>query len=143
MFFLVKKSKKSLKKKVVRNFLKKNKFDFFSRFFQQMSSKLFQRDTKQLRKNIEQFFRNMFFFVKKSKKSSKKKSCSNFFDKFKIFYFFEFFSKNVLKTLLGGKETIRKKYRIAFEIFWKHMVFLDFACPSTRPWPIHHSSIRQ
>ena len=33
----------------------------------------------------------------------------------KIFIFFEFFSENVLKSLLGGRETTRKKYRIVFE----------------------------
>ena len=63
---------------------------------------------------------------------------------FQIFYiinflfFFEFFSENVLKTLLRGRETTRKKYRIVFEKFLKYVIFFDFGCPSpiTHPSPI-------
>ena len=50
-------------------------------------------------------------------KIAEKKIVRNFFDKIKILFFFEFFSENVLKTLLRGRETTRKKYRIVFEIF--------------------------
>ena len=35
----------------------------------------------------------------------------------KISFFFDFFSENVLKSLLSGQETTRKKYRIVFEKF--------------------------
>ena len=54
--------------------------------------------------------------MKKNRKNHWKKSCANFFDKY-IFFFFDFFSENVLKTLLRGRETTRKKYRIVFEKF--------------------------
>ena len=54
----------------------------------------------------------MIFF----REIAEKKSCSKFFDKFNFFLiFFEFFSENVLKTLLKGRETIRKKYSLVFE----------------------------
>ena len=72
-----------------------------------------------------------------------KKSCSKFFDKFNFFYFFRvFISENVLKCILRGKETTRKKYRIVFEKFFKYVIFFDFACP---PITTHHPSppIRQ
>ena len=52
----------------------------------------------------------------------------------KKYIFFEFFTENVLKTLLRGRETTRKNYRVVFEKFFKYVVFFDFACPST----IHH-----
>ena len=73
------------------------------------------------------------------KKLLKKKLCEIFWQ-IKKFYFFEFFSENVLKTLLRGRETTRKKYRIVFEKCWKYMIFFDFACPPIRP-SIHHPSI--
>ena len=75
----------------------------------------------------------------KSKKSLKK-NCSKFKKNHKNFIFFELFQENVLKTLLRGRETTRKKYRIVFEKFLKYMIFFDFRCPS-----IHHppSTIRQ
>merc|ERR1711955_26312 len=53
----------------------------------------------------------------KNKENSQKKVVRNFLTNLKIFIFFEFFSENVLKTLLRGKETTRKKYRIVFEKF--------------------------
>ena len=59
----------------------------------------------------------------------------------KNLFFFEVFRENLLKTLLIGLETTRKKYRIVFEKFLKYMIFFDFRCPS-----IHHpppSTIRQ
>ena len=43
--------------------------------------------------------------------------------KIKFDFFFDFFSENVLETLLRGRETIRKKYRIVFEKFLKNMLF--------------------
>ena len=54
----------------------------------------------------------------KIKKSKKKKS--TFFEKKKI----EYFSENVLKTLLGRREAFRKKYGAVFEKSPKNMVFL-------------------
>merc|ERR1712055_492900 len=45
----------------------------------------------------------------------KKKIVRNFLTNLKFFIFFEFFSENILKTLLRGRETTRKKYRIVFE----------------------------
>merc|ERR1711955_184073 len=91
------------------------------------------RGRETTRKKYRIVFEKFTFFEKKMKKSLKKKSCSKFFDKFKIFYFFEFFSENVLKTLSRGKETTRKKHRIAFEKCWKYTIFFDFACPSFHP----------
>ena len=65
-------------------------------------------------------------------KKSLKKKCAKF-KKNHTFFFFEVFRENVLKTLLRGRETTRKKYRIVFEKFLKYMIFFDFRCPS-----IHH-----
>ena len=55
---------------------------------------------------------------------------------FWTFFFFKFFSENVFKTLLRGKETTRKKYRIVFEKYdfliknrknrWKKKVVRNF-----------------
>ena len=53
----------------------------------------------------------------KNREIAEKKIVRNFLDKIKILFFFEFFSENVLKTLLRGRETTRKKYRIVFEKF--------------------------
>ena len=73
----------------------------------------------------------------KIEKIAEKKVVRNFLKKIKFDIFFEFFTENVLKTLLGGKETFRKKYRIVFEKFFKYVIFFDFACPSiTHPSPI-------
>ena len=69
----------------------------------------------------------------------KKKIVRNFLTNLKFFIFFEFFSENVLKTLLRGRETTRKKYRIVFEKFLKYVIFFDFGCPSP---PITHPSIQ-
>ena len=52
--------------------------------------------------------------------------------------FFEFFTKTVLKTLLRGREIVRKNYGIVFEKFPKIMFFL---LPRARPpstTTIHH-----
>ena len=51
----------------------------------------------------------------KIEKIAEKKVVRNFLTNLKIFIFFEFFSENVLKTLLRGRETTRKKCRIVFE----------------------------
>ena len=53
----------------------------------------------------------------KIEKIAEKKVVRNFLKNLKIFIFFEFLSKNVLKPLLKGRETTRKKYRIVFEKF--------------------------
>ena len=55
--------------------------------------------------------------LKKSKKFLKKKLFEIFWEIYFFYIFFKFFSENVFKTLLGGKKTIRKKYRIVFEKF--------------------------
>ena len=41
-------------------------------------------------------------------KSMKKNIVRNFLQKIKILFVFDYFSENVLKTLLRGKETIKK-----------------------------------
>ena len=60
-------------------------------------------------------------------------------EKFPI-YFFLNIPKDVFKSLLRGRETIKKKYREVLEKFPKNMVFW------TSKWPVHPSvrpSIRQ
>ena len=107
---MVKKSKKSLKKKVVRNFLKKMKFDFFE-FFSENVFKTLLRVRETTRKKYRILFEKYVFLVKKSKKSSKKKKVvRKNLKNLKFFIFFEIFSENVLITLLGGRETSKKKY---------------------------------
>ena len=46
---------------------------------------------------------------------SSKKKLAKFFDKNKIRFFFDFFSKDVFITLLRGPKTMRKIYRVFFE----------------------------
>ena len=82
-----------------------------------MSLKIFLGASKELGKNIEIVFEKVTFNDKKNEKSQKKKVVRNFLTNLKIIIFFEFFSENVFKTLLRGKETTRKKYRIVFEKF--------------------------
>ena len=41
----------------------------------------------------------------------------NFLKNSKTCYFFDFFGKDVLKSLLRGAKTIRKKYQVVFEKF--------------------------
>ena len=41
----------------------------------------------------------------------------HFLKNLKIVIFFDFFSEDVLKTLLRGPKTIRKKYQVVFEKF--------------------------
>ena len=50
-------------------------------------------------------------------KNRRKLTCSKFFEKFKNCFFFEFFAEDVLKSLLRGPKTIRKKYQVVFEKF--------------------------
>ena len=54
---------------------------------------------------------------KKFEKITKKKDVRFFLKILKFLIFLEFFSENVLKTLLRGKESTRKKCRIVFEKF--------------------------
>ena len=61
----------------------------------------------------------------KNREIDEKKIVRNFLQKIKILFFFEFFSENVLKTLLRGKETTRKKCRIVFEKCWKYLIFFE------------------
>ena len=106
--FLIKKSKKSLKK--VRNFLTNFKFFIFFEFFSEYVFIALLRVCETTRKNYRIFFEKYTFFDKKSKKSLQKKIVQFFLQKIEILFFFEFFSENVFKTLLKGKETTRKKY---------------------------------
>ena len=81
----------------------------------------------------------------KNRKNRWKKIVRNLKKIIKILFFFELFQENVLKTLLRGRETTRKKYRIVFEKFLKYMIFFDFRCPSIHHPPppsttIHHPS---
>ena len=41
----------------------------------------------------------------------------NFLKNLKIVIFFDFFAEDVLKSLLRGPKTIRKKYQVVFEKF--------------------------
>ena len=50
-------------------------------------------------------------------KNRPKLTCSKFFEKFKNCFFFDFLAKDVLKSLLRGPKTIRKKYQVVFEKF--------------------------
>ena len=50
-------------------------------------------------------------------KNRQKLNCAKFFEKFKNCFFFYFFSVDVLKSLLRGPKTIRKKYQVVFEKF--------------------------
>ena len=109
--FLIKKSKKSLKKKVVRNFLT----FFFFEFFSENVFKTLLRKRETTRKNYRINFEKYTFFDKKIEKNTKKKAVRNFLTNI-IFIFLEFFSENVFETLLRRRET-RKKYRTVFEIF--------------------------
>ena len=77
-----------------------------------------------------------YYRPQKIEEIAEKKVVRNFLTNLIFLFFFEFFSENVLKTLLRGRETTRKKYRIVFEKCWKYMIFFDFACP-----PITHPSI--
>merc|ERR1711973_306490 len=87
--FFDKKSKKSLKKKVVRNFLKNLNFFIFFDFFSENVFKSFLRGKEITRKKYRIVFEKFTFFEKKMKKiAEKKKSCSKFFEKFNFFYFF-------------------------------------------------------
>ena len=56
-----------------------------------------------------------YYRPQKIEEIAEKKVVRKFLTNLKILNFFEFFSENVLKTLLRGRETTRKKYRIVFE----------------------------
>ena len=113
------KIEKSLKKKVVRNFLTNLKIFIFFDFFSENVLKTLLRGHEATSKKYRIISEKYTFFHKKSKKSLKK-SCSKCFEKIIFFYFFPVFLRNVSKTLLKGRETTRKKYRIYWEIpfFW-------------------------
>ena len=82
------KIEKIAEKKVLRNFLTNLSFLFFFDFFSENVLKTLLRGRETTRKKYQIVFEKFTFFEKKSKKSLKKKSCSKFFEKFKIFYFF-------------------------------------------------------
>ena len=92
------------------------KFDFFE-FFSENVFKTLLRVRETTRKKYRILFEKYVFLVKKSKKSSKKKVVRKNLKNLKFFIFFEFFSENGFKTLLGGRERTKKKYRIFFEKF--------------------------
>ena len=98
----------------MRNFLTNLIFIFFE-FFSENVLKTLLRGRETTRKKYQIVFEKFTFFEKKTKKMLKKKIVRNFLTNLKFFIFFEFFSENVLKTLLRGRETTRKKYRIVFE----------------------------
>ena len=134
-----------LKKKSCSKFFDKLKFFYFFRVILRTCLK---NSSKGTRNNQEKiwigFWEMLKIHILNQKNCWKKKVVRNFLTNLKFFIFLEFFSENVLKTLLGGQETTRKKYRIVFEKCWKYMIFFDFACPPiTHPSPIHHPSIRQ
>ena len=79
---------KSLKKKVVRNFLKNLIFLIFFEFLSENVCKRLLRGKETTRKKYRIVFEKFTFFEKISKKSLKKKSCSKFFEKFIFFDFF-------------------------------------------------------
>ena len=62
-----------------------------------------------------------YYRPQKNEEIAEKKVVPNILTNLKILIFFEFSSKNVLKTLLMTRETTRKKYRIVFEKY----TFLD------------------
>ena len=82
------KNGKIAEKKVVRNFLKNLFFFILLEFFSENVLKILLRGRETTSKKYGIIFEKFTFFDKKSKKSLKKKSCSKFFEKFKIFYFF-------------------------------------------------------
>ena len=94
----------------MRNFLKNTKILIFVKFFTKTVLKTFLRGGDTVKKNygivFEKFSKSMFL----SKKSLEKKIVRNILKKIKFLFFFEFLTKNVLKTLLGGNETVRKNY---------------------------------
>ena len=64
---------------------------------------------------FEKSSKTNFFLQKIENFGQKIEKSRNFLKNLKLFIFFEIFSENVLKTLLRGRETTRKKYRIVFE----------------------------
>ena len=82
----------------------------FFEFFSENVLKTLLRGRETTRKKYPIVFEKLTFFEKKTKKMLKKKVVRNFLTNLKIFIFFEFFSENVLKSLLRGRETTRKKY---------------------------------
>ena len=116
-------------------------FLIFLEFFSENVLKSLLRGRETTRKKYWIIFEKLLFLIKIWKNRWKKKVVRNFLTNLISFIFFEFFSENVLKTVLRGRETARKKYRIVFEKFLKYMLFFDFGCPSIthHPSPIHPS----
>ena len=65
-----------------------------------------------LRNNLSFYKRSPF---KNLPNFIEKKNLRNFLTKLKFDFFFDFFSKDVLITLLRGPKTMRKIYRVVFE----------------------------
>ena len=97
-------------KKIVRNFLKNLKFFIFFEFFSENVFESLLRGREVTRKKYRVKFEKYTFFDKKFEKIAEKKIVRNFLTDLKFFIFFEFFSENVSKTLLRGRETTGKKY---------------------------------
>ena len=91
------------------------KIFIFFEFFSENVLKTLIRGRETTRKKYRIVFEKLTFFEKISKKSLKKKVVRNFLKNLFFLIFFEFFSENVFKSLLRGRETIRKKNRIVFE----------------------------
>ena len=68
--------------------------------------------------------KSLLVLTSKNRKNRGKTNCAKFFTKNNfLFFVVEFFTKEVLKPLLRGRETVRKKYPVVFEKFPKNMFF--------------------
>ena len=63
------------------------------------------------------FLKGIPFKIEKWRKIVKNWIVRNFLKNLKIVIFFDFFAEDVLKSLLRGPKTIRKKYQVVFEKF--------------------------
>ena len=133
----VKKSKKSPKKQNCSKFLEKNKnCIFFQNFLRECllaSSKGTRNNQKKILSSFWDISKNRIFLSKKWKNHQKIQIVRNFLEKIKFVFFLKILSKNVFFSLLRGRETTRKKYRVVFEIYLKYHLFFDRTDPSVRP----------
>ena len=124
--FFLKKSKKSLKKSNCSKFFEKNKIRFFCWIFHikclLTSSMCTRNNQEKLWISFWDILKIPDFFLKKSKKSLKKSNCSKFFEKNKINFFCWIFQICLLISSKGTRNN-KKKYCVAFEIFWEYPFF--------------------
>jgi len=92
-------------------------FLFFFEFFSENVFKILLRGLEITRKQYWMVFEKFTFLDKNLKKSLKKKIIRFFLTNLIFCIFSDFFSENVFKTLLRGREITRKKYLIVFEKF--------------------------